>query len=104
MSYQLTALYNHPSDVAAFDKHYDDVHAVLAAKLPDVRSFSISRPQPGPDGTKPDYHLIAVLVWDSAEAAGASLGSEAGKEAVADLDNFAGAGVTMLTGPSTAVV
>ncbi|ODT98347.1 MAG: ethD like-protein [Pseudonocardia sp. SCN 72-86] len=104
MSYQLTALYNHPADAAVFDKHYDDVHAVLAAKLPDLRSFSVTRPQPGPDGARPEYHLVAVLVWDSAESAGASMASDAGKAAVADLDNFAGAGVTMLTGPSVSVV
>lgn len=104
VSFQLTALYNHPADAAAFDKHYDEVHAVLAAKLPDVRSFSVARPQPGPDGAKPDFHLVAVLVWDSAESMGASMSSDAGKAAVADLENFASAGVTMLTGPSTSVV
>ncbi|GEL23219.1 hypothetical protein PSU4_21730 [Pseudonocardia sulfidoxydans NBRC 16205] len=104
MSFQLTALYNHPADAAAFDRHYDDVHAPLATKLPDLRSFTVTRPQPGPDGAKPDYHLVAVLVWDSAEAMGASMASDAGKAAVADLENFAGAGVTMLTGPSSTVV
>ena len=104
MSYQLTVLYHHPADAAAFDKHYDEVHTPIAGKLPDLRSFSVSRPQPGPDGAQPAYHLVAVLTWDSAEAMGASMASDAGKAAVADLGNFAGAGVTMLTGPSDAVV
>ena len=32
--YQLTALYSHPEDPAAFDKHYREVHSVLAPSCP----------------------------------------------------------------------
>ena len=68
MTYQLTALYRHPEDVEAFDRHYDGTHVLLAAKLPGLRSYSVSRPGPGADGKQPPYHLIAVLTWDSFEA------------------------------------
>lgn len=34
MAFQLTALYNHPTDVEGFDRHYDGTHAVLAASCP----------------------------------------------------------------------
>ncbi|MDL5158632.1 EthD family reductase [Actinomycetospora termitidis] len=92
--YRLTASYHHPADRDAFVTHYRDVHAKLAAKLPDVRSFSWGVCET-PDGSQPPHALVAVLDWDSKEAAQASLGSEEGQAAVADLDNFAQAGVDM---------
>lgn len=101
--YQLTALYNHPQDAAAFDKHYDEVHAPLARKIPGLDSFSISRPVPGPDGAAPAFHLVAVLQFADEAAFGAGMGGPEGQAAVEDLPNFAGAGVTLLTGPATAV-
>lgn len=99
MPYQLTVLYNPPEDPAAFDKHYDEVHAPIAAKLPGLRQFTVSRPKPGADGAAPQFHLVAVLVWDSESDFGAAMGGPEGKAAVDDLRNFAGAGLTMLTGP-----
>ena len=101
--YQLTALYSHPEDPAAFDKHYREVHAVLAAKLPGLQRFTISWPAPGEDGAKPSYHLVATLVWDSAEDLQASFASPEGEAAMADLSNFAGAGVDIVTGPAEVV-
>ena len=55
--FQLTALYNQPEDPAAFDRHYDNVHAALAMKLPGLQRFAINRPGPDPDGNP----LSAVL-------------------------------------------
>ena len=98
--YQLTALYNHPEDAAAFDKHYDNVHAPLANKVPGLKRYSVSRPGPDPEGNAPAYHLIAVLEFEDEAAFGAGMGGPEGQAAVADLPNFAGAGVTLLTGPS----
>lgn len=102
--FQLTALYSHPEDPAAFDKHYREVHAVLASKLPGLRRFTMSWPAPGPDGAKPSYHLVAALYWDSPEELQASFASPEGEAAMADLANFAGAGVDILSGPAEAVV
>jgi uncharacterized protein (TIGR02118 family) len=99
--YQLTALYAHPEDAAAFDRHYTEVHAPLAKKIPGVERFTISHPAPGPDGATPPYHLVAVLEFADEAAFGAGMGGPEGQAAVADLPNFAGAGVTLLTGPST---
>jgi uncharacterized protein (TIGR02118 family) len=104
VAYQLTVLYHHPDDVAGFDRHYDGTHVPLAAKMPGLRSYTVSRPGPGPDGNKPSYHLVAALTWDSAEELQAGMSSPEGQAAVADLANFAGAGVDILTGPSEAVV
>ncbi len=102
--FQLTALYSHPEDAAAFDQHYREVHAGLAAKLPGLKKFTVSRPGPGPDGAKPSYHLIATLFWDSAEEFQAALGAPEGEAVTADLPKVAGAGVDIMTGPAEAVV
>ena len=103
MTYQLTALYHHPEDIEAFDRYYDGTHVPLATKLPGLRSYTVSRPGPDADGKQPPYHLIAVLTWDSSEAFHAAVSSAEGQATLADLANFAGAGVDMCTGPSDAV-
>lgn len=98
--YQLTALYNHPVDADAFDKHYDQVHTPLALKLPGLQRFTVARPAPDADGNKPQYHLVAVLEFEDEATFGAGMSGPEGAAAVADLENFAGAGITMLSGPS----
>jgi len=102
--YQLTVLYHHPDDPAAFDQHYREVHATLAGKLPGLRRYTMSWPAPGPDGTKPAYHLVAGLYWDSESEFQAGMSGPEGKAAMDDLANFAGAGVDVLNGPAEAVV
>ncbi len=99
--FQLTALYNPPADPAAFDRHYNEVHAALGRKLPGLQRFTVSRPGPDPEGNPPAYHLVAVLEWADAQAFKESIDSPEGQAALADLPNFAGAGMTMLTGEST---
>ena len=104
MAHQLIALYNHPEDATAFDRHYDGTHAPLAAKFPKLRSFTLSRPGADPEGNPAPYHLVATLTWDSEADFNAAAGSEEFKAAVADLDNFAGAGVAIMTGPAEDIV
>ncbi len=96
MTYQLTVLYHRPTDVEAFDSHYAETHAPLASTIPGLRSYTTSSPTTLPDGS--DVHLVAVLVFDDLESFQAGMGSEEGKAAVADVDNFASGGATMLTG------
>lgn len=102
--YQVTVLYNHPEDPAKFDEHYDGVHAPLAAKIPGLQRYTVSRPGPGPDGAKPPYYLVAVLEFESEEAQLAGMASPEGQAAGADLANFAMAGATLLTGAAGTVV
>jgi uncharacterized protein (TIGR02118 family) len=99
--FQLTALYNPPEDPAAFDQHYDNVHADLAKKLPGLQRFTINRPGPDPDGNPPQFYFVAVLEWADENAFQQSIASPEGQAALADLPNFAGAGMTMLTGTVT---
>jgi uncharacterized protein (TIGR02118 family) len=96
VSSQLAVLYNHPENPEAFDKHYREVHAPLAAKAPGLKSYTMSFCSPGPDGSQPPYHLIATLTWDDKDALGAALASPEFKAAADDLPNFAAAGVQLV--------
>ena len=91
--YRLTASYAHGDDDAIV-AHYRDTHAGLAGALPDLRAFTWG-PCETPDGSRPAHVLVAVLDWDDRDTALASLDSPAGKAAVADLENFAQAGVDL---------
>lgn len=102
--YQLTVLYSHPEDPAAFDRHYREVHAPLAAKAPGLTSYTMNFCEPGPDGSQPPYHLIATLAWDSKEALLDALGSPEFKAAGDDLPNFAAAGAQLVFGQTETVV
>jgi uncharacterized protein (TIGR02118 family) len=102
--FQVTVLYNHPEDPAGFDEHYDGVHAPLAATIPGLHRYTVTRPGPGPDGTLPPYYLVAVMEYESETAYGAGMAGPEGRATRADLANFATAGVTVLAGPAGSVV
>jgi uncharacterized protein (TIGR02118 family) len=90
--YQLTASYAHPEDPEAFLEHYRTKHAPLGREFPKARFFGWTICETA-DESRPPHFLIAVVQWDSKEDALAALASPAGQAAVADLANFAGAGV-----------
>lgn len=104
MTYQLIVLYHRPDDPAAFDAYYESRHAPLATRIVGLRSYSVMRPGPGPDGSPPAEHLVASLVFDDEAGLAAGMGSLEGEAAVADLENFATGGVTLLTGEVTTYV
>ena len=94
---KLLALYHPPTDPAAFDTHYADVHIPLAKQLPGLRSYTINAgPIVSPAGTSP-YYLVAELTFDSLTDLQAAAASAEGQATIADLENFAQAGVTLLT-------
>ena len=89
--------YGMPEDPAAFDAHYKDIHIPLAAKMPNMKSFEISRgPVVSTDEANPVY-LTAILSYDTNEEMEQSMASDEGQAAVADVGNFASGGVTILT-------
>jgi uncharacterized protein (TIGR02118 family) len=93
---KLLVLYHPPTDPAAFDTYYVDIHIPLVKQLPGLRSYTINAgPLASPAGTAP-YYLVAELTFDSLPHLQAALGSAEGQAAVADLGNFAQAGVTIL--------
>jgi uncharacterized protein (TIGR02118 family) len=94
MVHRLVVQYGQPTDPAEFDRHYRDVHVGLARAIPGVVRFELGHPQPL-DPSAPAPHLIATLDFESAEAMGVGLGSEAGRAAAGDVGTFATGGATM---------
>ena len=86
------ALYKKPADAAAFDAHYANTHTPLAKTLPGLKSYTLGR-----GGENDPYYLVAILTFESPEALGAAMQSAEGQKTVADLGNFAQAGVDVLT-------
>jgi len=94
---RVTVIYGPPADPAAFDTYYAGTHCKLVDKMPLIKSFSYSRGAVASSDPAKPVHLVAYLDYASKADLDASLGSEAGKAAVADVANFATGGVTILT-------
>jgi uncharacterized protein (TIGR02118 family) len=92
---QILALYGHPDDPAAFDRHYATIHAELVRRMPHLRSFRYGKVQ-HPSGTGTGPYLAAEMTYDSQADLDASLASPEGRAAVDDLRNFSD-DVTLLT-------
>ncbi len=95
---QLTALYGHPQDPAAFDRYYQQTHGPLATNIPGLKGYTANKPASLDPQEKSPYYLIAELYFDSAEALQAGLQSPEGQAAAGDVQNFATGGVTMVIG------
>jgi len=98
----LLVQYGVPVDPAAFDRYYRETHVPLAKTIPGLREYTISDgPVSALSGTAP--HLVALLVFDSADALQAAFASAEGQATAADLVNFATGGVTMVAYQALAV-
>lgn len=91
---KLIAIYKKPEDMEAFDRHYHEVHAPLAAKMPGLVSLEINQIYGAPGGES-HLHLIAEMLFESKEALEAALSSPEGRAAGKDLTGFAGKLVSM---------
>lgn len=81
-------LYQRPTDVAAFDHHYYDVHVPLAKKLPGLRGYTVSRNPSVVRGLEP-YYLIAELEWDDIASLQRDFASPLGQDIARDVDTLA---------------
>lgn len=91
---KLVAIYRRPEDTAAFDDHYFNVHAPLAAKMPGLKKMEVSKITGSPMGST-DLHLVAELYFADQAAADAAMSSPEGRAAGKDLMGFAGKYVTL---------
>lgn len=101
--FQLAASYAAPDDPESFVAHYRATHAPLVRALPNVRSFTWAVSE-SLDDRAPAHFVIATIRWDSRHDALAALASPEGQATVADLTNFAGAGVDIELGECTVEV
>ncbi len=96
MAAKLVALYQKPSNAAAFDGYYFSKHISIAKKVPGLRRYEVNAGPVGtPQGEAP-YHVVATMTFDSLAAIQQALVSPEGQAAAADLANFAQAGVELL--------
>jgi uncharacterized protein (TIGR02118 family) len=72
----------HPSDVDAFERHYNDVHIPLARQYPALRRYTRSRDPAAVIG-EPCY-TVAMPDWDDMATLEAGLGSEVGQRTAGD--------------------
>jgi uncharacterized protein (TIGR02118 family) len=93
---RILVLYNQPADPAAFDRYYFETHIPIARKLPGLRSCIVSSGSVGLLAGSQPTHLVAELEFDSMEELQNAMASTEGQATVADLANFAQAGVTVL--------
>lgn len=86
---RMVVIYKTPKDVAAFDKHYFEIHVPLAKTLPGLRKYEVSQgPVRTPAGAS-GFHLVATLHFDDLAALQKAFASPAGQAAAADRRVFA---------------
>lgn len=96
MPAKLIAVYQQPSDPAAFNQYYFDKHAPLAKTLPGLLRYEVSRGDVLGIQGKHSAYLVAVLEFQSMECIAKALSSPEGQATAADLANFASAGVDIM--------
>jgi uncharacterized protein (TIGR02118 family) len=72
--YKLFAVWTHPKpeDIEAFEQHYEEVHAPLAAAIPGLQKLALTRTSDTlGDGASP-FHRIAELWFADREACDAA--------------------------------
>ena len=94
MVHRVIVQYGQPTDPAAFDRHYRDVHIGLVHAIPGLQRFTIGHAH-SLDPSTPAPYLVAELDFESAEAMGAGMATEAGRAAGADVATFATGGATL---------
>ena len=72
-------LYPQPTDPAAFDRHYMEVHVPLAKRLPGLRSYTLCR-RPSPIRGPEPYYQVAELDWDDMDSLQRDFASPLGEE------------------------
>ena len=95
--HKLIALYHPPEDPDQFRDHLIDVHLPIVAKFPTLLSLRYGFTAAGGAEEPPPYFAVVECDFRDREALEASLASVPGQEAAADVPNYAGAGVTIIT-------
>jgi uncharacterized protein (TIGR02118 family) len=95
---KVTVLYGHPKNPDEFEKYYEGTHLPLSAKMSGVDRFEMTKFVSAPGGGKPAFYRMAELYFATQLQMEQSLRSDEGQATIADLENFATGGVTVLIG------
>ncbi len=79
---RFVVVYDTPSDIDAFERHYNDVHIPLAKQYPGLRRYTRSH-DPATVVGEPCY-MVVMLDWDDMAALETALGSEIGRRTAED--------------------
>jgi uncharacterized protein (TIGR02118 family) len=85
---RMIVIYRTPKNVEAFDRHYFEIHAPPAKKIPGLRKYEVSD---GPIATPvkpPMFHRIGTLHFDDLAAIEKAFASAEGQAAAADRRHF----------------
>jgi len=84
--YKLFAIWTNPrpEDVEAFERHYEEVHAPLAAAIPGLRKLVLTRTADSLGEDLSPFHRIAELWFDDEAALLAGEASPEGQAAIED--------------------
>lgn len=96
--YRLSAIYGQPTDKAAFDTYYRDVHLPIARKMQGLTGWTLTWTSAQDGDDLPAIHLVADLYAEDAASMQRILDSPEGQAANADLANFVTGGVTFISG------
>ena len=81
---QMVAIYKTPKDIAAFDKHYFEIHIPLAKQLPGLIKYEINDGPIVSTTGHSDIYRIANLYFESLEAMMNSFKSDIGQQCALD--------------------
>ena len=94
---KLIGLFRRPAHPAALERHYRDVHPLLARRIPKLVRMAVNRPGHAPWGAAPAYHLIAEPHFVDSATCAAALRSPENRAAGQDPGQFAKDLVTFVT-------
>ena len=100
--HKLIALYRPPADTGAFTRHLKDTHLPLVAAFPGLQKLRYGLDLDAGGNESPYFAFVECEFADQA-ALQAALESPEGAAAVADVPNYASAGVEILTFESVEV-
>ncbi|WP_152362395.1 EthD family reductase [Microlunatus speluncae] len=97
--YKLVVLYRTPDSPPDFDRYYNETHIPIAKGMRGLTRWTVTKFEPAPDGTPPEFYYAAELYAETRADLEAILTSEEGEAAWADVANFASGGAVRLFGP-----
>ena len=100
----VVVLYNHPRDVAAFERYYNEIHVPLVGRhlnTLDVKRVELVRFTSAADGSPPNLHRKAELWFESEAALKRATATPAFKEVADDIPKFASGGFSALISVDT---
>ncbi|MBY0411515.1 MAG: EthD family reductase [Burkholderiaceae bacterium] len=100
---KLFAVYQQPTDPAAFDAYYFNKHVPLAKTIPGLKSYEVTTGDVMGMAGKHGVYLVAILEFESMQAIAAGMASSEGQATAADLANFGTAGVEIMMGETRMV-